>query len=132
MNILDENIPRQQRELLEGRRVSVKQIGVNCGKKGMLDDAIIPFLLRLRRPSFFTRDDDFYERKLCHPQYCLVFLDVDKAEIAWFILRFLRHPDFKTQASRMGKVLRVSHVGIAYWQLRQPREQNCKWPKTVR
>jgi len=34
MNILDENIPKPQRELLEGRRISVRQGGVNIGRKG--------------------------------------------------------------------------------------------------
>lgn len=72
MNILDENIPKPQRELLEGRRVSVRQVGVNIGRKGLLDEEIIPLLLRLRHPTFFTRDSDFYERRLCHPKYCLV------------------------------------------------------------
>ena len=31
MNILDENIPKPQRELLEGRRISVRQVGVHNG-----------------------------------------------------------------------------------------------------
>ena len=44
MNILDENIPKPQRELLEGRRISVRQVGVNIGRKGLLDEEIIPLL----------------------------------------------------------------------------------------
>jgi len=31
MNILDENIAKSQRQLLESWRVSIKQIGVNSG-----------------------------------------------------------------------------------------------------
>ena len=66
MNILDENIPKPQRELLEGRGISVRQVGVNIGRKGLLDEEIIPLLQRLRHPTFFTRDSDFYDRRLCH------------------------------------------------------------------
>ena len=44
MNILDENIPANQRRLLEGRPVRIHQIGFNLGRCGMQDDEIIPFL----------------------------------------------------------------------------------------
>lgn len=127
MNILDENIPKSQRELLTGWRIKVKQIGVNIGRKGMLDEEIIPLLQGLRRPTFFTRDEDFHERRLCHAKYCLVYLPVEKAEVALFVRRLLRHSDFKTQAQRMGKVIRVSHIGISIWQRHQLREQHIKW-----
>lgn len=78
MHILDENILKSQRELLEGRRIAVRLIGVNAGRKGMLDEEIIPLLQQLSRPTFFTRDDDFYERVLAHQGYCLVYLSVEK------------------------------------------------------
>ena len=127
MNILDENIPKPQRELLEGRRISVKQVGVNIGRKGLLDEEIIPLLQSLRRPTFFTRDSDFHKRDLCHRAYCLVYLAVEKSEVALFVRRFLRHPDFKTQANRMGKVIRVSRAGISFWRLHQSTEEHVGW-----
>lgn len=127
MNILDENIPKPQRELLEGWRITVRQIGVNIGRKGTLDEAMIPLLQGLRRPTFFTRDSDFYERNLCHPRYCLVFLSVEKSEAALFVRRLLRHPRFKSQARRMGTVIRVSHTGISFWSWHQSREQHAQW-----
>lgn len=127
MNILDENIPKSQRELLTGWRIKVKQIGVNIGRKGMLDEEIIPLLQSLRYPTFFTRDEDFHERKLCHAKYCLIYLAIEKAEVALFVRRLLRHADFKTQAKRMGKVIRVSHAGISVWQRHQLREQYIEW-----
>lgn len=100
MNILDENVPKPQRELLEGRRISVRQVGVNVGRKGLFDEEIIPLLQSLRHPTFFTRDSDFHKRDLCHRAYCLVYLAVEKSEVALFVRRFLRHPDFKTRANR--------------------------------
>jgi hypothetical protein len=127
MNILDENIPKPQRELLERRRIPVRQVGVSIGRKGLLDEEIIPLLQRLRHPTFFTRDSDFYKRDLCHPRYSLVYLSIQKSEAALFVRRFLRHRDFKTQFSRMGKVIRVSHAGISFWQRHQSREQQVRW-----
>jgi hypothetical protein len=112
VNILDENIPKPQRELLEGRRIAVKQVGVNIARKGLLDEEIIPLLQHLRLPTFFTRDRDFYERHLCHSECCLVYLSVERSEAALFVRRFLRHPFFKTRASRMGRVIRVRTLGF--------------------
>lgn len=127
MNILDENIPKPQRQLLEARRQAVKQIGVNIGRKGMLDEAIIPLLLGLRHPTFFSRDSDFYKRDLCHSDYCIVHLSVEKSETALFVRRLLSHPAFKTHADRMGKVIRVSRAGISFWRRHQSKEDHVEW-----
>jgi hypothetical protein len=127
MNILDENIPKPQRELLEGRRISVRQVGVNIGRTGLLDEEIIPLLQSLRYPTFITRDSDFHKRELCHRAYCLVYLAVEKSEIALFVRRFLRHPDFKTRVNRMGKVIRVSRAAISFWRLHQLKEEQVGW-----
>ena len=59
MNILDENVPMNQRQILQSWRISIRQIGCDVGRKGMKDDEIIPFLHSLRRPTFFTRDLGF-------------------------------------------------------------------------
>jgi len=115
VNILDENVPANQRQLLEHWRIPVRQIGFNVGRQGMSDDEIIPLLLSLRRPTFFTRDADFYSRSLCHRRYCLVHLAVDKNEAAYFVRRLLRHFAASTQAKRMGEVIRVSHIGLTVW-----------------
>jgi hypothetical protein len=127
VNILDENITRNQRELLEGWRISLRQIGYNIGQRGMQDDAIIPFLIKRRRNTFFTRDADFYDRRLCHAHYGIVHLAVHINETANFVRRLLRHPEFRTQASRLGKVIRVSSAGISYWQVDEARELRIGW-----
>ena len=46
MNLLDENIPKDQRLLLEGWRIRIRQIGFNIGQAGMQDAEIIPLLLQ--------------------------------------------------------------------------------------
>ena len=127
MNILDENIPKPQRQLLEARRQAVKQIGVNIGCKGMLDEAITPLLLGVPHPTFFSRDSDFYKRDLCHSNYCIVHLSVEKSETALFIRRLLSHPAFKTRADRMGKDIRVSRAGISFWHRHQSKEDHVEW-----
>jgi hypothetical protein len=76
------------------------------------DEEIIVLLRHGRNISFFTRDTGFYKRRLCHGSYCLVVMSVGQSEVAAFVRRFFRHPDFDTQARRMGKVVRVSHKKI--------------------
>ena len=127
MNILDENFPANQRQLLESWRVRVRQIGFNLGRRGMQDEELIPFLLEQRSPTFFTRDSDFYEQQLCDRRYCLVFLDVDKQEVAAFVRRVLRHPACSTQANRMGGVFRVSSAGLWFWRLHASKELVLRW-----
>ncbi len=129
MNILDENIIDNQRQLLRSWRISTRQIGHEVGRQGIKDKEIIPLLHQLRRPTFFTRDSDFYERNLCHTRYCLVYLAVEKNEAATFVRRLLRHREFDTQARRMGAVIRVSHVGLTVWRLYAEREIRFDWAK---
>jgi hypothetical protein len=131
VNILDENIPRPQRELIEGLRIPVKQIGFNIGRRGMQDEEIIPFLIKQRRSTFFTRDDDFYGRRLCHPRYGIVHLAVHITEAAVFVRRLLRHQDFNTSSKRVGKVVRVSSGGISFWRINEDRERRVTWKREI-
>ncbi len=100
MNVLDENIPESQRQLLRSWRIRVRQIGYEVGRQGTKDERIIPLLHHLIRPTFFTRDSGFYDRRLCHANYCLVCLMVSQYEAASFIRRFLRHAEFKVWFKR--------------------------------
>ncbi len=127
MNILDENIPSDQRQLIQKWRIPIHQIGFDAGRKGMLDDEIIPLLHLSQRPTFFTRDDDFYDNSLCHKGYCLVYLNVAKYEVAHFVRRLLRHPDFKTKVKRMGCVIRISHPQLTIWRLHAEKEVYIEW-----
>ncbi len=96
MNILDENIPESQRQLLRSKHVQVRQIGVDISRKGIKDDEIIPLLLTRRHPTFFTRDLGFYVCRFCHARYCLVCLDVGCYDVAAFVRRILRHSQLAT------------------------------------
>jgi hypothetical protein len=128
MIILDENIVFSQREQLLAGKVHIRQIGVEVGRAGVKDrDEVIPLLHTCRRPTFFTRDHDFYSPTLRHRGYCLVYLDVEFDEAAEYLRRFLRHKAFRTQAQRLGKVVRVRHSGLTYWQLGDNVEHVIGW-----
>lgn len=127
MNVLDENIPVTQRQLLRSWRIPTRHIGHDAGRKGMTDEEIIPFLLTLRRPTFFTLDWDFYRPELCHARYCLVFLDVRREECALFVRRLLTHPELDTQAKHMGTFVRASYAGPFVWRLHAQTELRFDW-----
>ena len=127
MIVLDENFPESQRQLLRGWRFRIHQVGYEVGRKGLPDPEIIPLLHKLRSPTFFSLDSDFYKPKLCHSGYCLVFVDVGQYEAATFIRRFLRHSEYKTKNKRKGRVVRISHLGISVWNLHDEEETFCCW-----
>ena len=127
MIVLDENFPESQRQLLRGWRFHIHQVGYEVGRKGLTDVEIIPLLLQLRSPTFFTLDSDFYKPKLCHSRYCLVHVDVGQYEAATFIRRFLSHSKYNTKNKRKGGVMRVSHTGISMWRLHAEKEEFYNW-----
>jgi hypothetical protein len=128
VNILDEDIDAIQRERLLARKIHFRQIGLHVGRFGMKDrNDVIPLLHTLRRPTFFTRDRGFYDLHLLHPGYCLVYLDVNFDEVADYIRRFLRHPEFRAQAQRMGKVVHVSASVLTFWQTGIREARSAKW-----
>ena len=82
----------------------------------IIKDEAIPGLLRqLKQPTFVTINvRDFWKRKLCDPRYCIVCMAVadDKQfEIPRLLRDLLRLPEFKTHATRMGK---IAHVGLEH------------------
>jgi hypothetical protein len=125
--LLDENIPESQRHLLNRQRIRARQIGVDVAAKGLLDDEIIPLLIRLRRPTFFTWDLGFYKRRLCHRRYCLVCLAVSRDEAAHFVRRLLQNARFDSRAKRLGSVVRVSRAGVRFWGFSEERETVLPW-----
>jgi hypothetical protein len=76
VNILDENIIENQCLMVRRWRIRFRQIGVDFGQAGMQEKEIIRLLHDNRGATFFTRDDDFADRRLCHAAYCIVVLEV--------------------------------------------------------
>ena len=128
MNVLDENIITPERERLREWRIHFRYIGGEVGHLGMKDrEEIIPLLHSIRQPTFFTRDQGFYSAILRHQRYCLVYLDVEVDETAEYIRRFLRHSEFRTRTQRLGKIVRVRHSGVSYWEVHQRGEHTLRW-----
>jgi hypothetical protein len=128
VNILDENIDAVAREQLRSFKVRFRHIGSDIGHAGMKDlNDVIPLLHNLRQPTFFTRDEDFYSRRLLHSGYCLVYLNVPPSESAEYIVRFLRYKEFRKQIERMGKVIRVRAKRLSYREVNYERERNLYW-----
>jgi len=125
--ILDENIPESQWQLLRSWRIRALLIGRDISEKGIKDERIPGFLIKQSRPTFFTRDDGFYDRQLCHAGYCLIVVAVRSNESAFFIRRCLRHPHLKSRAQRLGAVIRISSAGLQMWRLRETQETLLPW-----
>ena len=127
MNLLDENIRKDQEDLLRAWRIKVRRLTEEVAYPGVQDPDILPLLRRLKRPTFFTHDQDFWKRRLAHKAYCLVWLNVYDGDAALFVRRFLRHPKFSTQTQRMGKVVRVQPTVMRYWELGRPNQGLLDW-----
>jgi hypothetical protein len=127
VNVLDENVTRDQADLLQHWGIRFRSISRDYHRQGMQDDNIIPFLLRLKQPTLLTRDADFFERHLVHSRYCLAWFDVDAGQTAFFIRRFLSHPRFRTSAQRLGKVICVAPRGVEYWSKTADQLTHVRW-----
>jgi hypothetical protein len=127
VNLLDENIPLDQRDVLRAWGVHCRVIGQDVSQLSVVDDNIITLLHRLKQPTLFTRDRDFFKRKLVHAAYCLAWLDAAPAEAGMYIRRFLKHSRFNTRAKRLGIVARVHHDGIQFWRCGEARLHRLPW-----
>lgn len=127
MIVLDENIFESQRLQLKSWRVHLRQIGVDAGRKGMPDDEVVRLLREIHRPTFFTRDRDFYNRRLRSEEFCLVYLDLLPLDVARYARRLLRHPEFKMWSQRKGCVARASASGISVWRIHAARVARYRW-----
>src|SRR5258708_3402982 len=130
MNLLDENVREDQRTLLRQWRIPFSQVGREISRKGILDENLLPLLHKLKRPTFLTQDQDFVERRHCHRAYCLVWLDVINIEVAAYVRRVLRHPAFRAQKQRMGRVLHVHPASVEYWQVGKASRTSLGWPQS--
>ncbi len=131
MIVLDENVIENQAQLLRSWRVPIRQIGRDVGRQGMQDDELIPLFHSLSRVTFFSRDLRFYTREIPHANYCLVVLAVEQQETAFFVRRFLKHPNFNAAQKRMGLIVQAGHSGLRVRTLNQPGDVTISWLKLV-
>ena len=101
----------------------------------ILDDRVPEILLTLKQPTFVTLDQGFWDRRLCHPGYAILYFALrrDQQTLLPGLLRaLLRRPEFRTRASRMGKVARVGTANLAWWQFQSPDLLQVAWPGASR
>ena len=127
MIVLDENIFESQRVQLRRWRIHLCQIGRDVGRKGMQDDKIIPLLRQLRRPSLASRDAHFFNKSLCSDRFCLLYFEVRPLEVAKYVRRLLRHPEFSTWNRRKGCVFRITASGISAWRVHARHLTRYRW-----
>jgi hypothetical protein len=126
--LLDHNIPMDQAEQLRRWRVHFRQVGFSVGRPEWDDQQeILRYLHQAKGITFFTRDLGFFRRRLCHKSYCLVVLAGRVLETAVYVRRLLRHPAFRTRASREGKVIKLSPDKIGYWQIGERPLRSASW-----
>jgi len=126
--ILDHNIPEDQAQSLQRRRVHYRQIGFEVGRPEWDDQQeILRYLHATKQITFFTRDLGFFRAPLRHANYCLVTLTVPVLETADYIAKFLRHPHFNTRAKRNGKVIKVSTKSINFWAIGRQQHGTVRW-----
>ena len=126
--LLDHNIPQSEVQLLRRWRIHCRQVGYEVGRPEW-DDAqeILRYLQRSRKITFFTRDIGFFRRRLCHKNYCIVVLTGPPTESALWIRRFLKHPEFRTQALRYRRVVKLTATALNFWQLGRDNRQKTSW-----
>jgi len=95
------------------------------------DDAIPALLLQAPQPTFVTINvSDFWMKAQPHNASCIiaVALPNERArEVPDLLRRLFRLPAFKTKASRMGKVVRLTPNRIEYYESDR-RVQSLLWP----
>ncbi len=84
------------------------------------DDIIPSLLLKANQPTFITINAvDFWRKVHPHPGYCIVAMAFPKerqADIPLLLRNFFRLPEFRTKASRMGKITRLTDNTIEYYE----------------
>ncbi len=85
----------------------------------ILDDRVPEILLTLSKPTFVTIDQGFWHRHWSHADYCILCFALrndQQGMLPGMLRSLLRLVEFRTRASRMGKVARVGSKSIDYWQ----------------
>ena len=133
MIVVDENIHDQRiiaaiSAWYPGRVISITRLRLRSLIK---DDAIPALLRKVPKPTFVTINvADFWKKIPPDSSYCFVNVALPKErtrEIPDLIRRFLRLPEFRSKASRMGKVVRLTPSRIEYYES-DWRIRSLSWP----
>ena len=102
----------------------------------VIKDVRVPSALRtMRTPTFITIDHQFCNPRRRDSAYGILYFDLranEQGEVPTLLRRLLRLPEFRTRAARMGKVARVSHEQVRWWQVGDETEHRVQWPAAPR
>jgi hypothetical protein len=115
MLVIDENVSELEVSRLRKWGIRVRLIGEDVAEGGTTDENLLAALLRLTRPVLGSQDADFFRFGHSHAKYGLVWLDIKPNEVAAYIRRFLKKPEFDTQGKRLGVVARIHPRGGQFW-----------------
>lgn len=134
MIVIDENLHDQRimaaiSAWYPGQVVSVTTLRPRSVIK---DEAILILLREAAQATFVTINvDDFWQKIEPHHNYSIITINLPKErvrEVPDLLRRLFRLSDFKTKASRMGKVVRLAPNRIEYYESDKPI-QSLSWPK---
>jgi hypothetical protein len=129
--LLDENIDLTHVLPALQRWITVKALPTLRPDERVLDDRVPTILRTLKGPTFLTIDHGFWQRRWCHPNYCIIYFDLRDSEqrlIPGLLRALFHHPEFHTRAARMGKVACVGTEWVRYWQFQTDRMQHIALP----
>ncbi len=122
MIVLDENLDEQRvrsplASRYRGRVASIRDLRPGS----VIKDEVIPALLCQHRDSIFltTSVSDFWHLVPAHPRYCIVCAPLPNErqdELPELILSLLRHPAFRSNRQRIGKVIHLTRSRILFYE----------------
>lgn len=133
MIVVDENLrdPRVINAISAWYRGKVIPVTMLRPQTIVKDDAIPALLQGANRPTFVTINaTDFWGRVQPHRGYCIIAIALSQErarEVPDWVRRLFRMSEFKTKASRMGKVIRLDEGSIKYYESNQ-QLQSLAWP----
>ena len=121
MIVLDEQLPGRNLETEIARWYQgAVQFIIDLRPNTIITDDAIPELLRQQNQSAFVNinERDFWRKVAIDHRFCVVCFTLSDArvrEIPQALRDLLQRTEFKTKASRMGKVIRVTKEETSYY-----------------
>ena len=128
VNVLDENVTRDQADLLQQWGIRFRSISRDLGCQGMHDDNIVPFLLRLKQPTLLTRDGDSSSAGWFTLDTVWLGSTWMQARRHFLLGAFSLIHDSGLLPERLGKVIHIAPRGVDYWAKSKDRPTCVLWP----
>ena len=96
------------------------------------DERVLTLLREVKQLTFVMIDSRFWSRARLDEHHCILFFALTNNEqpiLPTLLRRLFRVAPFRTRASRMGIVARVSTVGVEYWRLGDDRLHHLSWER---